>query len=340
MANGLHMSGIETALSGSSIYWMLPGPAAFFDEISRGLTRQQALVVMTHGHGVLGFTPTFELALASAHFVDESPIRLTVGDGTHLESDIGHHFGHTTIDASRLAGFNTGGRPQVVVLLPKTERAQHKCREYLERFAQASLHEHGTVRLVVGIEAAESAWQRRPGIQCIAFNGALRPDEMHAYVGMRMLGRNGPGSTRLAQHLVAEFAGFDARFAEELMKLDEWALLGLPESLAQVAYQLPASDTVWREASTEAGSLAIFGDDWHAHVLHEWHLASHDGPMRPAAAKALRARYWRAALRALMPWLEERRHNILSILRPALQQHLAATGGRRQKVLPGSGKVG
>ena len=51
--------------------------------------------------------------------------------------------------------------------------------------------------------------------------------------------------------------------------------------------------------------------------------------MREAAARSIASRYWRAALRALMPWLEERRHHIIKILEPELERYLSPTGGMR-----------
>ena len=53
--------------------------------------------------------------------------------------------------------------------------------------------------------------------------------------------------------------------------------------------------------------------------------------MREAAARSIASRYWRAALHALMPWLEERRQRIVTILTPALEVYLAPTGGVKQK---------
>ena len=151
----------------------------------------------------------------------------------------------------------------------------------------------------------------------------------------RMIGRRGPGSTALTQHLVAEFAGFDAGFAEELMRLGEHDLLELPQSLSLVAHRMSTSDAIWRESRFDTGSIAEINGDVQAHVLHEWHLASHEGPMQEAAGRSISSRYWRAALHALMPWLEERRHRIVTILTPALQVYLAPTGGVRRKTSRG-----
>jgi hypothetical protein len=154
---------------------------------------------------------------------------------------------------------------------------------------------------------------------------------MKAYVSMCMIGRRGPGSTSLTQHLVAEFAGFDATFAQELMRLSEQDLLELPYSLSRLAHQISGADDIWRGSQFETGSIAEIDGDIQAHVLYEWHLASHEGSMREAAIRSISSRYWRAALRALMPWLEERRHRIITILTPALRLHLAPTGGVRHK---------
>jgi len=94
---------------------------------------------------------------------------------------------------------------------------------------------------------------------------------------------------------------------------------------------MSTTDAIWRESRFDTGSVAEINGDVQAHVLHEWHLASHKGPMREAAARSIASRYWRAALHALMPWLEERRHRIVMILTPALEVYLSPTGGMMRK---------
>lgn len=312
-----------------AIYWMLPGPRAFIDSISHGVSHGRAVLVEVQGRGVIGFWYAFEQALLATHTDSEQPLRLTVEDGSHIESDVGHHLGLATISPSQLAQ-HMGIRHRKIVLTPRGARAAEKCRAFLLAFAEASQSkaEANRVTLVVVRADADPVWPSA-GLTKVSLGGALSAEEMTAYVGMRMIGRRGPGSTALTQHLVAEFAGYDASFAEELMRLSEHELLGLPQSLALVAHRMTTSDTVWRESRLETGSVALVDGDVKAHVLHEWHLASHEGPMREAATRSIASRYWRAALRALMPWLEERRHHIIKILEPELERYLSPTGGMR-----------
>ena len=316
----------------ASIYWMLPGPQGFIDSVSHAIVNSRALVVAAQGRAVTGFGYAFERALRASHAEIDQLVRLNVDDGSHIGSDVGHHMGLATMSPSQLARHATGRR-HTIVLAPKTPRAVEKCRQYLFDFAEASDGDsaRGSVTLVVVRTDQGVSWAKTAGLSQVQFSGALSPEEMKAYVGMRMIGRRGPGSTALTQHLVAEFAGFDAGFAEELMRLNEQDLLDLPRSLSLVAHRMSTSDAVWRESRLDTGSVAEINGDLQAHVLHEWHLASHEGPMREAAARSIASRYWRAALHALMPWLEERRHRIVTILTPALQAYLAPTGGVKQK---------
>jgi|GEM_PF-4180982 len=316
----------------ASIYWMLPGPRGFIDSVSHAIAHSRALVVAAQGRAVTGFGYAFEHALRASHADTDQPVRLNVEDGSHIESDVGHHMGMATMSPSQLARHAIGKR-HTIVLAPKTPRAVEKCRQYLMDFADASqgASARGTVTLVVVRADLGASWPKTAGLSQVQFSGALSTEEMRAYVGMRMIGRRGPGSAALTQHLVAEFAGFDAGFAEELMRLDEHDLLELPQSLSLVAHRMSTTDAIWRESRFDTGSVAEINGDVQAHVLHEWHLASHKGPMREAAARSIASRYWRAALHALMPWLEERRHRIVMILTPALEVYLSPTGGMMRK---------
>ena len=332
------MSNLISPLA-APIFWLLPGPAAFIDEVTSMIPKFRALAVMAQGRPVIGFWAAIERALEAAHARSDVVRTLNVDDGSHIESDIGHHMGATSMTAARLAAAGEGGR--TFVLAPKSPRGVEKCWQYIAAFAEAiaaGAHE-GTTRLIVVRDDSGPAWPRSAGLRQFSFSGALDPEEMKAYVAMRMIGRRGPGSTELTQRLVAEFAGFDAGFAEELMLLSEHDLLNLPHSLAVVAHRLPTPDAVWRDSNLEAGSVAEINGGIHAHVLHEWHLASHDGPMKDAATRAMTSRYWRASLSALMPWMEERRHQIIDVLRGALDAHLAPTGGVRRRATANQNKV-
>lgn len=314
----------------SAVYWMLPGPRAFIEAISHGISRAKAVLVEVQGRGVINFPSAFEQALRVTHTEAEQSIRLSVEDGSHIESDIGHHLNLATISPRQLAQIQ-GARHHKIVLTPRSSRADEKCLSYLRAFAEASqsIVDRGSVTLVVIRFNGDTAWPDVPGLTQVRFSGVLSGEEMKAYVGMRMIGRRGPGTTSLTQHLVAEFSGFDASFAEELMRLSEHEQLELPESLGLVAHRMTTSDTVWTASRVETGTIAEVDGDVQAHVLHEWHLASHEGPMQEEAARSIASRYWRAALRALMPWLEERRHHIIKILEPELVRYLVPTGGMR-----------
>lgn len=325
-----------------SIFWLLPGPAAFVDAIASTIPKARALLVAAQGRPVIGFWAAVERALAAAHATHDRVQTLSVDDGSHIESDVGHHLGAASITASSLVHWSGPGR-RTFVLAPKSTRAVDKCWQYLSGFVEAlqanAGADQGTTRLIVVRDDSEPMWARLPVLEQVIFRGALSPEEMKAYVAMRMIGRRGPGSTDLTQRLVAEFAGFDASFAEELMLLSEQELMNLPHSLATVAHRLPTLDSVWRDSRLETGSIAEIDGGIHAHVLHEWHLASHDGPMREAATRDIASRYWRASLSALMPWMEERRHRVIEVLKPAIEQHLAPTGGVRRRVTANQGRV-
>jgi hypothetical protein len=62
--------------------------------------------------------------------------------------------------------------------------------------------------------------------------------------------------------------------------------------------------------------------------LYELYLSRHEGPDQRDATDWLKRRYWRACLRTLLPWLEERRSRVIGILRPALESHLKSSGGK------------
>lgn len=59
------------------------------------------------------------------------------------------------------------------------------------------------------------------------------------------------------------------------------------------------------------------------------------GPNQEEAQTAAKKRYWRACVQTLTPWLEERRLQVLDILKQPLDKLLRPTGGKHIKVLPG-----
>jgi hypothetical protein len=294
--------------------------------------------------------------------------------------------GRRQIRAAALAEWHTvrarqrGDRlaPNVIVLRPRGAQAQQAAWSYINEFAQALAGPEGSAgntRLVLlrvddgsgwndaalagqsgqaelmqsGSQGASVAGSASPSSAARAsFSGALGPDEMASYLGMRMAIADFVGSSsdvfgfpmkRLARALIAEFAGFDAHFAEGLMCMSDAELLDLPHSLGALANRMAVSDTVWRQTSPELGTLITIEGRTLVHTLHEWHLASNAGPYQALALKELDRKKWRAHLSALMPWFEELRHAIIKELRSLLSVHLAASSGEKVRELPRTGKV-
>ena len=88
---------------------------------------------------------------------------------------------------------HASGKRHTIVLAPKTPRAVEKCRQYLMDFAEASqgASARGAVTLVVVRADLGASWPKTAGLSQVQFSGALSPEEMKAYVGMRMIGRRG-----------------------------------------------------------------------------------------------------------------------------------------------------
>ncbi len=359
----------EIAPSGaaSTLFWMLPGPAAFLEQVAAALNRYRAVAIRLNQRTVLGHQAFIGRALALAAFAptdaieDAGWILLNVHDASQIDCDIAQHLcaqdGRPQIQASSLADWHTRhrlaqGEPasaHIIILRPNGEVAQRAAWAYLSEFARALPGSCGNTRVILLRIDNEPAWkatdleelERTGQFAAASFDGALSPDEMASYLGMRLTicGFGGTPSNvvefpmkRLARALIAEFAGFDAHFAEGLLKMSQIELLALPQSLGALAARMPVSDTVWRQTSPELGTLTTLEGRTIVHPLHQWHLASHPGRFREAAAKELERMKWRAYLFALMPWFEELRHVIIDELSPLLSLHLAQTNGERVRL--------
>lgn len=365
----------EIAPSGaaSSLFWMLPGPTAFLEHVATMLNRHRAVAVRLNERTVLGHQTFIERALARASFSPSDGhdgsdwVMLRVHDASQIDCDIAQHLcaadGRRQIGPMALSEWHTrrqraeGERlgPHTIVLRPRGEQARRAAWAYLREFAAALPGSVGNTRVILlrvdndpsWNEAELEALARTGQFAAASFEGALGPDEMASYLGMRMAISGFAGVSpdvfvfpmkRLARTLIAEFAGFDAHFAEGLMRMTEAELLDLPHSLGALAGRLSVSDTVWRQTSPELGTLTTIEGKTLVHTLHEWHLASNAGPFQAAAAKDLERMKWRAHLTALMPWFEELRHAIIDELRPLLTLHLASTNGEKVRLLPRNGK--
>lgn len=263
-------------------------------------------------------------------------IKLDIQSGTHIESEIGQHFGEVMLSAARLA--TSSACTGTVVLWPHAEQAASRCLVYFRAFAQAAVLDDAPSRLVVVLPQSILLPRDADSIEAaeIAFDPALHPEEMEAYVAMRMIDRPGPGSSKLLAALVTEYAGFDAVLAERVIAMDEAKLLNLPHSLAPLMLEDPAR---WRHAQWAMGSCTVVGGKQIHHSLHEWYLASHPGAQQQTALKASQKRYRRACLHTLIPWMEERRPQVLTLLRKPIEHHLATTGGKLLRTLPNGNRI-
>lgn len=296
------------------IYWAMPGPASFLVELGHKLEVHSALSVCLARGAVAGAQLVMTDAFKRACHEPERVVFLDVHDGSHIESDVGHHFARIKLSAMELAHWTQPPRV-TVVLTPLSTRASDRCRAFFEEFVQeSSALSNGAVRLVVVWSLVRDPLPPKSGCE-LRFDGTLSEDEMHAYVTQRLVGRRGPGSTSLARHLVIEFAGADPLMAEELMALHPSALLELPRSLAS----MPLGD-----ASSDRATGA----------LKDWIEVRAQTAGSAVAWKRLEQRYWRACVRALLPWIEERRLPVIEKLRDSLEDYLYPTRGVWRKPSP------
>lgn len=359
---------VETEISppgvASALFWMLPGPTAFLDRLAGLLNGHRAAAIHLSERSVLGHHGLIDRALARCHFEGPAPVMLRVHDASQIDCDVAQHLcaieGRRQIGSLGLADWHTRARgqgsealtPSTFVLWPRGEEALQSAWAYLRDFVEALPGSQGNTRLILVRIDNEPGWSSTElaplltsgHFQAISFEGALGPDEMRAYLGMR-LAMAGSGSAengssrlfefpkrRLARSLIAEYAGFDAHFAEALMRMSEPELMALPESLGVLATRLPVSDAVWRQTSEQAGTVTQIDGEYVVHTLHEWHLACHAGPLQEIARRDLQRKKWRAYLSALMPWFEELRHELIAELRSLLSSHLAPTQGERVRI--------
>lgn len=296
------------------IYWSMPGPTAFLAELGHSLEANPAMTICLQRGAVAGAQSVINDALRRSCHEPERVVFLDVNEGSHIESDVGHHFQKGKLSAMQLAHWSAPPRV-TVVLTPYSARASERCRAFFDEFVtERAMVSTSCVRLVVVWSVV--ADPLAPASPCeLRFHGTLSEDEMHAYVTQRSVGNRGPGSTSLARHLVIEFAGTDPLVAEELMALHPNALLELPDSLASIPI---------RDGSADQASGA----------LRDWLAVRAQSAWSASAKKRLERRYWRACVRALLPWIEERRLPVIDKLRGSLEDYLYPTKGVWKKALP------
>jgi len=130
-------------------------------------------------------------------------------------------------------------------------------------------------------------------VRILEWTGRVSPSDMHLYVGSQMQGRQGPGPTNLFERIVIEFAGWDPRLADELIKWNDDDLLAPQRRLEALAVDWSRTRLAWQE-----GTQDWFGARKLGHILY--HLAIDDH-------EEINRRLWRAHVAEIFPWLEEMR---------------------------------
>jgi hypothetical protein len=312
----------------------MPGPSRLIGDVANAIAEGRSMGLRVPAAPIPGIKTALEAALHRAHRENEKTRWIRVTDDVDISAAVGSHYGVPSLQPEVLATHGISIR--TIILDPLSEAAAQKCEAYFDEFVGASLGNSrnlqrptllallpeplGSARTPVGKSSHE-----------IVYSGAFTPEEMHAYVAVRMTDRSGPGTTGLLRALVMEFAGIDPWLAEELIAMPDDTLLGVPRSLDPVLLE---HEGRWRSGRWAAGCFADIAGQRHRHVLYEMYLAAHVGPEQQNAKEWLKRRYWRACLRSLLPWLEERRARVIETLRRALEQHLSPHGGQASQTLP------
>jgi hypothetical protein len=302
----------------AGLYWLLPDPRSFINKIATRVNTARVLVVNLPRTMVPGTHDGIVRGLSDAHIRD--PIRLVIRSGTDIASDVGAHFSNRRLTAGQLADYHAATQ-MAVILQAENDVAQTMCEQYTIDFMAATEHCHGNVHLVTTIHHRANQSDSQIGkVQLITFDGGLTSDEMDAYVALRMVNRPGPGTTRLLRTIVSEFAGFDAQFAERLMHMEDSQILGIRDQLSLLVGEDPDR---WRTLDWLTGTNSIVSST--PHVLHDFYVSEHGlNDQKEDAKERISRRYWRACLKSITPWLEERRSEVLRYFYPKLVQIAAA----------------
>lgn len=296
------------------IYWSLPGPRNFIARITSSMQSSRMVFVNLPLDIMAGTWEGVKRGIHDAHI--SRIIDLNIVGGMHIPTAVGAHFQDGNGSATALARMETSER--IVVMIRADGVARKNAEEYFREFLAAYSPDVGNVTLICNIhDESMQIDKQNDGISVIVFDGGLASDEMEAYVTHRMISTHGPGSTRLRRALVSEFAGFDAEFAEHLISLPVSSILGIQNLLTSIGAENQAR---WREASMMARTLskAMPGD---CHVMHLHYLSKFgSGQEADQARRKVDAYYWRACVKTLMPWMEERRHRVISVFLPQIRK--------------------
>lgn len=305
------------------LYWSLPTPRDFIYRIAHGATNSRIIWINMPHEVPAGTWDHIKMGLQQGNI--DPVISLKIGRGTDIAAEIGAHFDVPRLTAAELM-HHQAREPSAVILLPEGDGGTKNCSDFAEAFLHAIGQGVGNIHLVIGgHEESMTEDQFTDDIRAVVFDGGLSPDEMDAYVALRMITRPGPGSTRLSRAIVTEFAGFDAELAETLMQFNESQLVNITDHLKS----LMGSDPVrWKHDSWLIRTRSA-ADRRATHVLHDQFLADHGaGDARTQASDRIRRRYWKACVKTLTPWLEERRLKVIKIFDKQLQAEAALNNGK------------
>lgn len=310
----------------ADLYWRLPGPKHFIARVAEHVSVARILWINLPLESLPGTWDGVRQGIRDAHLPE--PIVLTIRDGTDVAGDVGVHFGVRRITAEQLVS-HQAPQPMVVILRSSGNDGRSNCDAYVGEFMNAVEGSSGNVRLVVeGHEPDVTEDSCGTSVRAVVFDGGLSVDEMEAYVSLRMLDRGGPGTTRLTRHIISEFAGFDVEVAEQIMRLDESQIVNIIDNLSLLMGETPArwkhDSWLWRTRSIALPSMT--------HALNDKYLAEHGAvETRQAAIGRLRKRYWRASVKAMTHWLEERREAVIGAFDARLRMIADANGGQLTK---------
>jgi len=310
----------------SSLYWSLPTPMKFIHELADAAKSSRAVIISLPREMSIDPQPAILRALQGAGII--KPVVLSIGDGANISVTIGRHFDDRSMPAELLA-VQEYGAPHAIVLNPLGSKAQTHCEKYAAEFIQAASPKAGDIRLVMSIRDGEDVKSDLQGTTSfVMFDGGLGPSEISAYVAMRMVSVDGPGSTSLYRQLVAEYASFDASLAETLARMPGNELEALPNSLTPYVTEglMRWGRLGWLYGTRSRASAQV-------HPLHEWYLATHSETDADRFRRLAERRYWQACVKSILPWMEERRSQIIEVLKCLIDElaQQAGAGGKLNK---------
>ncbi len=296
------------------LYCYLPSARNLTHKVSKYIEASRLLVINMPEYGAGATKGLIKQGLADAHY--EETYHLEIQSGMDLASEIGPLLKKKTLQPSELAAFVTGPRV-AVVLHPADKKAHTKCEGYAQEFWTQIDRSSGNVCLIVmmhndGID--KDMFKKE--IKVINFDGGLTEDEMQAYVAIRMIDRPGPGSTNLYRSIVSEFSGFDPLFAEKLIAFDDARILSVQKSLPYLFSDdsVRYSKKSWLQGTKSRNSTTN-------HVMYDYFMSiSGGGEDKDEGARSIDRRYWKACVRSLLPWMEERRLFVINHLLNQLKE--------------------